>query len=88
MDSRKVKEQEFLILEMLLDSGHKSFHLSPELASSLCLDPGYPFSSGDEIILDVVHAINLTAFQDLVEEVPELLGSEDSVPVDHADEDG
>ena len=88
MDGREVIKQESFILKMPLHSGHKPFHLSPELASSLCLDPGYPFSSGDEVILDVVHAVDLAAIQNFVEEIPELLAGEDPILVDHPDEDG
>ena len=88
MNGRKVIKQETFVLKMLLHPGYESFHVRPELTGPIGLDPGYPLSFGYEVILDVVHAVNLTAFQDLVEEVPELLGGENSIPVNHADEDG
>jgi len=86
VNGRKVIKQETFILDMLLHSGHEPLHVSPEFFRSSGPGPGSSVSFGDEVIPDVVHAVDLSPFQDLFKEIFELFEGEDLISVDHADE--
>ena len=72
---------------MLLHSGHEPLYVRSKLIGPLGLGPNFSLFFGYQVIPDVVNAVDLVAFQDLVKKVPELLVGEDMVFVDHGDKD-
>ena len=73
---------------MLLHSGHEPLYVRSKLIGPLGLGPGLSLFFGDQVILDVVHAVDLATFQDLVEQIPELLAGENPILVKHSDKGG